>query len=94
MWFFLDHKNLRIEYFRTSIFFAALENKGLVLKEAENKLGLQGSSTYNIIFENVVVSADNILGKIGKGVDIAFNILNIGRFMLVAAVLSRRKNVI
>src|SRR5690348_9225667 len=48
----------------------------------EKKMGLKGSSTTAIYFENVPVPAANILGEIGRGHIIAFNILNIGRLKL------------
>lgn len=70
------------------------ESSGVIRKEEKNKLGLHGSSTCNIILENVRVPKENILGEIGKGADIALNILNIGRFKLGAAVLGGCKNAI
>lgn len=55
---------------------------GLTLGAEENKLGIKGSSTRQVFFENVKVPLENILGEIGKGHLIAFNALNIGRFKL------------
>lgn len=52
----------------------------------EKKMGIKGSSTCQIFFENVKVPAENLLGEKGKGHKIAFNILNIGRFKLCAMV--------
>ncbi|GAB4327499.1 MAG: acyl-CoA dehydrogenase FadE [Calditrichia bacterium] len=65
---------------------------GVVVHEEKNKLGLHGSSTANITLENVEVPKENVLGEIGKGAEIAFNILNIGRFKLGAAVLGGSKS--
>jgi alkylation response protein AidB-like acyl-CoA dehydrogenase len=48
----------------------------------EPKLGLDGSSTTALILENVRVPVENVLGKIGEGHKVAFNILNIGRLKL------------
>jgi butyryl-CoA dehydrogenase len=48
----------------------------------EKKLGLKGSSTTAIYFDNVKVPVENVLGEIGRGHIIAFNILNIGRLKL------------
>ena len=45
-------------------------------------MGLHGSSTTPVIFQDVVVPADNVLGDIGKGHKVAFNTLNYGRFKL------------
>ncbi|MDQ3141023.1 MAG: acyl-CoA dehydrogenase family protein [Bacteroidota bacterium] len=59
-------------------------SKGLHLGEEEHKLGIKGSSTRQVFFENVSVPKENILGEIGKGHLIAFNVLNIGRFKLGA----------
>jgi alkylation response protein AidB-like acyl-CoA dehydrogenase len=70
------------------------ESPGVIRQEEKNKLGLRGSSTCNIILENVQVPVENILGEIGKGADIAFNSLNIGRFKLGAAVLGGCKTAI
>lgn len=55
---------------------------GLTLGAEEDKMGIKGSSTRQVFFENVKVPADNILGEIGKGHLIAFNALNIGRYKL------------
>src|SRR5262245_3823412 len=48
-------------------------------------MGLHGSSTTAIVFQDVRVPADNVLGEIGKGHKVAFNVLNFGRFKLGAA---------
>src|SRR3954470_23207116 len=50
----------------------------------EHKLGLRGSSTTPLIFEDARVPSENVLGEIGKGHKIAFNILNVGRLKLAA----------
>ena len=64
---------------------------GLSFGAEENKLGIKGSSTRQMFFENVHIPADNVLGEIGKGHLIAFNILNVGRFKLAAGVLGGAK---
>ena len=48
----------------------------------EHKVGIKGSSTRTVYFDNVQVPVENVLGEIGKGYKIAFNILNIGRLKL------------
>jgi alkylation response protein AidB-like acyl-CoA dehydrogenase len=48
----------------------------------ERKVGIKGSSTRTVYFDNVKVPVENVLGEIGKGYKIAFNILNIGRLKL------------
>ena len=55
---------------------------GLTLGAEEVKMGIKGSSTRQVFFENVKVPVENLLGEIGKGHKIAFNVLNIGRFKL------------
>src|SRR5919199_444417 len=51
----------------------------------EKKMGIKGSSTRAVYFDNVRVPAANVLGEVGKGHKIAFNILNIGRLKLGAS---------
>ena len=50
----------------------------------EHKMGIRGSSTTPVNLENVPVPVENVLGEIGKGHQIAFNILNMGRLKLGA----------
>jgi alkylation response protein AidB-like acyl-CoA dehydrogenase len=57
---------------------------GLSTGPEEKKLGIRGSSTRQVILEDAPVPADRVLGKIGQGHKIAFNILNVGRFKLGA----------
>ncbi|MEW5952220.1 MAG: acyl-CoA dehydrogenase family protein [Bacillota bacterium] len=61
------------------------DTPGFSLGAEEKKLGIKGSSTRSLIFEDAQVPVENVLGEIGKGHIIAFNILNIGRFKLGAA---------
>ncbi len=58
--------------------------EGITLGAEEDKMGIKGSSTRQVFFENAKVSVDNVLGEIGKGHLIAFNVLNVGRFKLGA----------
>ena len=58
---------------------------GFSVGREEHKLGLRGSSTCPLVFEDAQVPVENLLGEIGKGHKIAFNILNIGRLKLGAA---------
>lgn len=68
--------------------------EGLSLGAEEDKMGIKGSSTRQVFFENVQVPVENVLGEIGKGHKIAFNILNIGRIKLAAGVLGGCKEVV
>lgn len=60
----------------------------------EKKLGIKGSSTRTLILENAQVPVENVLGEIGRGHIVAFNILNMGRFKLAASVTGAAKVVI
>lgn len=59
--------------------------EGLSFGEEEHKMGIKGSSTRQVFFEDCKVPKENVLGEIGRGHIIAFNILNIGRLKLCAA---------
>ncbi len=65
-------------------FIVERNSPGVTLGAEEDKLGIKGSSTRQVFFENVSVPRDNVLGEIGKGHLIAFNALNTGRFKLNA----------
>jgi len=67
------------------------DTPGLSLGPEEHKLGIKGSSTRQVFFQDCIVPAENILGEIGKGHKIAFNILNIGRFKLCVSALGGAK---
>lgn len=58
---------------------------GLELGPEEKKMGMHGTSTRQVIMNNVKVPVENLLGEVGKGHKIAFNVLNTGRFKLGAA---------
>jgi alkylation response protein AidB-like acyl-CoA dehydrogenase len=57
----------------------------------EDKMGIKGSSTVQLYFQDCKVPIENVLGEIGKGHKIAFNILNIGRLKLCAATVGGSK---
>jgi butyryl-CoA dehydrogenase len=64
---------------------------GVTVGPEEKKLGIQGSSTTSVILEGAKVPVENVLGEIGKGHKIAFNVLNVGRFKLGAAAVGAAK---
>src|SRR5262245_55852095 len=68
-------------------FTAFLVERGFGVKSGkeEHKMGLHGSSTTALIFQDVRVPAENVLGEVGKGHKVAFNVLNFARFKLGAA---------
>src|SRR5262249_22785675 len=72
------------EYF--SAFIIEKGMPGVSLGAEEKKTGIKGSSTRPLILNDAVIPKENLLGEIGKGHKIAFNILNIGRFKLGAGV--------
>ena len=59
--------------------------EGFTQGPEEHKMGIKGSSTVQLYFQDCKVPVENVLGEIGKGHRIAFNILNIGRLKLCAA---------
>jgi alkylation response protein AidB-like acyl-CoA dehydrogenase len=64
---------------------------GFTIGAEEHKLGLRGSSTCQLIFNDAPVPVENVLGEIGKGHKIAFNTLNLGRYKLGVGVMSLAK---
>jgi alkylation response protein AidB-like acyl-CoA dehydrogenase len=64
---------------------------GLTIGPEEHKLGIHGASTCPLTFDGVRVPSENLLGEVGKGHRIAFNVLNVGRFKLAAAALGAMK---
>ena len=68
--------------------------EGITMNPEEKKMGIKGSSTRQVFFNNVKVPIENQLYERGKGFKIAVNILNIGRIKLAAGVLGAGKDVI
>jgi alkylation response protein AidB-like acyl-CoA dehydrogenase len=67
---------------------------GYKVGKVEEKMGIHGSSTVELIFEEMEVPAANILGKVGDGAKIAFSVLDVGRLGLAAATLGASKDAI
>src|SRR6202050_512401 len=65
--------------------------EGFTKGPEEHKMGIKGSSTVQLYFQDCKVPVENLLGEIGKGHIIAFNILNIGRLKLCAAARSEER---
>ncbi|WIG98992.1 acyl-CoA dehydrogenase family protein [Myxococcus sp. SDU36] len=72
-------------------FIVEKDTPGLTVGPEEHKMGIRGSSTCPLYFEDARVPVENQLGEVGKGHKIAFNILNYGRLKLGAAVLGGMK---
>ncbi len=60
----------------------------------EKKMGIKGSSTTAVYFDNVKVPVENLLGEIGRGHIIAFNVLNLGRLKLGPGSVGGAKNIL
>jgi alkylation response protein AidB-like acyl-CoA dehydrogenase len=65
--------------------------KGVSVDEEENKMGMKGSSTRSVIFEDVKVPKENLIGEVGRGHIVALNVLNMARFSLGAGCLGGSK---
>jgi alkylation response protein AidB-like acyl-CoA dehydrogenase len=65
--------------------------EGFTQGPEEHKMGIKGSSTVQLYFQDCKVPVENVLGEVGKGHIIAFNILNIGRLKLCAAAVGGAK---
>lgn len=72
-------------------FIVEKDHPGLSLGPEEQKMGIKGSSTRAVIFEDCEVPVENLLGEIGKGHVIALNVLNLGRYNLGSACMGAAK---
>ncbi|HWB92036.1 MAG TPA: acyl-CoA dehydrogenase family protein [Puia sp.] len=75
----------KIDGDKFSAFIVERSFEGFTQGPEEHKMGIKGSSTVQLYFQDCKVPVENLLGEIGKGHIIAFNILNIGRLKLCAA---------
>jgi alkylation response protein AidB-like acyl-CoA dehydrogenase len=74
-----------------SCFIVEKDYPGVSTGAEENKMGLRGSSTRPLILNNAKVPIDNVVGEIGKGHHVAFNILNFGRAKLASGAVGGAK---
>jgi len=74
-----------------SCFIIEKEYPGVSTGAEERKMGLKGSSTRTLVLESAMIPIDNVIGEIGKGHHVAFNILNIGRAKLGAGAVGGAK---
>jgi len=77
-----------------STFIVERNIQGVNIQAEEQKLGIKGSSTCQIFFDNCKIPVENLLGERNEGFKIALNILNLGRIKLAAAVVGGMKRVI
>ncbi|PWH81259.1 acyl-CoA dehydrogenase family protein [Brumimicrobium oceani] len=76
---------------KLTAFIVDADSEGITLNPEEKKMGIKGSSTRQVFFNNVKVPAENMLSERENGFKIALNILNIGRIKLGGAVLGGAK---
>lgn len=76
---------------KLSAFLIEADSEGITLNPEEKKMGIKGSSTRQVFFNNVKVPVENLLSDRENGFKIALNILNIGRIKLGAAVMGGSK---
>jgi len=67
---------------------------GVSVDEEEKKMGMHGSSTRAVIFQNVSVPVENVLGDVGRGHVVALNTLNVGRFKIAPMVVGSAKTIL
>lgn len=72
----------KVDGIKFTAFLVEKNSKGFSIGSEENKIGIKGSSTVQLYFQDCIVPAENVLGEIGKGHLVAFNILNVGRFKM------------
>ncbi|MCB0804458.1 MAG: acyl-CoA dehydrogenase family protein [Bacteroidales bacterium] len=77
-----------------SAFIVESDWEGVIINPEERKMGIKGSSTVQIFFNDVKVPVENLLGKRGQGFRIALNILHMGRIKLGGTVLGAAKRAI
>jgi alkylation response protein AidB-like acyl-CoA dehydrogenase len=77
-----------------SAFLVEAHWNGITMNPEENKMGIKGSSTRQIFFNDVKVPVENLLGRRGEGFRIALNILHVGRIKLGATVIGAMRRAI
>ena len=85
---------VKVDGEKFTAFLIEKETPGLSIGAEEHKLGIRGSSTCPLVLSDCKVPLENLLGEVGKGHHIAFNILNIGRFKLGAACVGAGRTVL
>ncbi|KYD06162.1 acyl-CoA dehydrogenase family protein [Bacillus atrophaeus] len=84
----------KIDGDKFSAFIVEKDYPGVSTGPEEKKMGIKGSSTRTLILDQAEVPKENLLGEIGKGHIIAFNILNIGRYKLAVGTIGASKRII
>ncbi len=81
----------KVDKVHFTAFLVERTSAGLSFGPEEMKMGMHGSSTRQVILDNVRVPVENLLGELGKGHKIAFNVLNVGRLKLGAFCVGQEK---
>lgn len=84
----------KIDGDKFTAFIVEKDTPGFSTGAEEHKMGILGSSTRTVILEDCKVPVENVLGEVGKGHKVAFNILNVGRFKLGAGCVGGAKEVL
>jgi len=84
----------KVDGLQFSAFVVERGTPGFTIGPEADKMGINGTSTCPLFFADARVPADHLLGEVGKGHLIAFNILNLGRFKLAASCLGGMKEAI
>src|SRR5690606_9207053 len=84
----------KIDGEKFTAFLVERETEGVQPGAEEHKMGIRGSSTTALYLDNVKVPVENLLGEIGRGHIIAFNILNLGRLKLASSCVGGAKEVL
>jgi len=84
----------KIDGDKFTAFIVETDTPGFSTGAEEHKIGILGSSTRTVILEDCKVPVENVLGEVGKGHKVAFNILNVGRFKLGAGCVGGAKEVL
>ncbi len=79
---------------KLTAFLIEADSEGISLNPEEKKMGIKGSSTRQVFFNNVKVPIENMLSERENGFKIALNILNIGRIKLAAGVMGGAKQTV
>ncbi|MDG5472553.1 acyl-CoA dehydrogenase family protein [Jeotgalibacillus sp. ET6] len=82
----------KVDGIHFTAFIVEKDHPGLSLGPEERKMGIKGSSTRSVVFEDCRVPKENLLGEEGKGHIIALNVLNLGRFNLGSACMGAAKS--
>ena len=84
----------KVDHQHFTAFIVEANSEGLSTSKEEKKMGLDGSSTRSVILDNVQVPVGNVIGEIGRGHIIAFNVLNFGRHKIALSSLGTGKRAI